>query len=261
MQRDNKWKNWPVLVGGVVVAGGLILAASTVFKNNQTLTTYLLDLAGALTAVIISIATYDEWERRQERKRYLPPERKGVARIQEEIFQLMYQYAFVLNLRFNPKSQAMKIVEKTTKKGKLTKPGVKLKSEAGKQISQSIDHSNGDLFLLSREALKKPAFGKQSYFEANELIVQTENTIRHIDLAIATYGYSFTPEVHKWALDVREAITNAITQKIEVLGIRLAAASKNAQKPLDKNAAAGFEQTVRKIIDVGKMAQNVKVEI
>lgn len=260
MQREQKWKNWPVLLGGLILIV-LVLLLSHKFQSNKIITNYLADIAGALTAVIISIATYDEWERRQQRQRYLPPEKMGVKRVQEEISQLLYQYAFVLSLRFDPNSKAMRTVRAATgvKKGH-SKPPSELKAQAAKHISQSFSNGDNNLYSLSRQALAKPQFKKQTYGEINQLIVQTERAIQQLDLSIETYGYSFTPEVHKWALDLREAISQAITGKIAVLSIRLEAASKNAEHKIDSLAAEGLSEIVDQLIATAKNSRHVKLE-
>jgi hypothetical protein len=112
MQRQMTWKNWPFLLAGILIVAGL-LVLSSVFKNSHVISNYLADLGGAISAIILSIATYDEYERRRQRKRYLPPERMGARRIQDEVYQLMFQYAFVVNLRYNPKSPSRQAVDKT----------------------------------------------------------------------------------------------------------------------------------------------------
>jgi hypothetical protein len=261
MQREQKWKNWPVLLGGLVLIV-LFLLLSHKFRSNKTITNYLADIAGALTAVIISIATYDEWERRQQRKRYLPPEKMGVKRVQEEISQLLYQYAFVLSLRFDPNSKAMRTVRAATgAKSESDKPSAKeLKAQTAKHISQSFSNGDTNLYSLSRQALAKPRFKKQTYSEANQLIAQTERTIQQLDLSIETYGYSFTPEIHKWALDLREAVSRAITGKIAVLSIRLEAASKNADKKINDLAAEGLSEIVDQLLAAAKTSRRVKLE-
>jgi hypothetical protein len=116
------------------------------------------------------------------------------------------------------------------------------------------------LFDNSREALNKPALNKLSYGEANELIVQTERTIQQLDTAISTYGYSMTPEVHKWALDVREKLSQAITGKETILSIRLGAASKQPGSKLSKDDQRGLEKILDELVKVGFEAKNVKVE-
>jgi UDP-N-acetylglucosamine transferase subunit ALG13 len=260
MQREQKWHNWPILVLGLLIVAGLVCTADFVLSRHKAVQTYLLDMGGAITAIVLSIATYDEWERRKQRQRYLPPEKMGVARIQEEISQLLYQYAFVLSLRFDPASRAMRTVRKVSRRQQYIKPEAELRAKAAKHLSQSEKLIKSDLFNLAAEALKKIDLGKQTNSEVNQLILQTERSIRQIDLAISTYGYSFTPEIHKWALDVREAISHAITGKLAILDIRLAAASRRSDKPLDKLARDSFGETVEELIDAGRQAKNAKVE-
>jgi hypothetical protein len=100
---------------------------------------------------------------------------------------------------------------------------------------------------------------KQTYGEVNQLIVQIERAIQQLDLSIETYGYSFTPEVHKWALDVREAISQAITGKAGVLNIRLAALAKAGSR-LDNQAIKGLEEIVDELLAAAKRARKVKLE-
>jgi hypothetical protein len=69
MQHKGKWNNWPILLIGLGLISILIFL-SYKLEEHRILSTYTVDLASALSAIIISIATYDEWERRQERKRY-----------------------------------------------------------------------------------------------------------------------------------------------------------------------------------------------
>jgi hypothetical protein len=260
MQRQHKWSNWPVLLMGIFLVTGLICLADFVLSSHKAVQTYILDLAGAISAVIISIATYDEWERRRERERYLPPEKMGVARIQEEIYQLLYQYAFVLNLRFNPSSKAMRTVQRVAHQKEFDKPEAELKAKAAKHISQADKSVSNNLFQLSAQALRKPSLAEQTFADANQLLLQTERALQQLDLAISTYGYSFTPEVHKWALDVREMTSQAITGKIPVLSIRLAASSKIAGNKLDKLASSGLQEIVDELIKAGRKAKRVKLE-
>jgi hypothetical protein len=156
MQREQKWKNWPVLVSGFILIL-LILWHAHKFESNKTIGNYLADISGALTAVIISIATYDEWERRQQRKRYLPPEKMGVERIQEEVSQLLYLYAFVLNLRYDSNSKATRTAKAATSaKGQVKNTSPPLTTDTAKHISQSFPNGNNSLFSISCQALAKP---------------------------------------------------------------------------------------------------------
>jgi hypothetical protein len=259
MQRQMTWKNWPFLLAGILIVAGL-LVLSSVFKNSHVISNYLADLGGAISAIILSIATYDEYERRRQRKRYLPPERMGARRIRDEVYQLMFQYAFVVNLRYNPKSPSRQAVDKTAAGKRFTKPGTELHAKAAKHISLEDPKVKSNLFDNSREALNKPALKKLSYGEANELIVQTERTIQQLDTAISAYGYSMTPEVHKWALDVREKLSQAITGKETILSIRLGAASKRPGSKLSKDDQRGLEKILDELVKVGFEAKNVKVE-
>jgi len=255
-----KWKNWPVLLAGILLVLGIYTLASKL-SENHSLNTYLLDVCGAMTTVILSIATYDEWERRKQRQRYLPPERMGARRVQEEVYQLIYQYAFVLTLRFDKNSAAMRTIQKATiSKAEFSKPEIELKAKSAKHISQQDKSIKRDLLNLSTQALKKPQIKKQTYNDANQLILQTERCIRQVDLAIATYGYSFTPEVHKWALDVREGLSQAITGSIPVLSIRLAAASSEANKKLKPSLEDGVKGIVDELIAVGRKTKKAPLE-
>jgi frataxin-like iron-binding protein CyaY len=260
MQREHKLENWPVLLMAILLVIVIVSLADFALSGHKPVQTYAMDVAGAITAVVISIVTYDEWERRRERRRYLPPEKMGVARIQEETNQLLYQYAFMLNLRFHPQSKALRSVNKAASQGHFEKPKSELRAKSAKYIAQSQKSINHNLLSLSRHALKKAEINKQTVSDANQLILQTERAIQQIDLAVATYGYSFTPEIHKWALEVRETISQALTDKIAVFNIRLAAITNNRDKPLDKQARAGFLEVVNELLAAGLKAKNIKVE-
>jgi SHS2 domain-containing protein len=257
MQRQMKWENWPVLALGIGLVVLLVFIAH-LFKADKVFSNYFADLAGAISAVIISIATYDEWERRQERKRYYPPEKMGVKRLKDEVFQLMYQYAFVLNLRWNAQSQAMKKIKATVAGSEFTKTKTDVQAKAAKHISQEDEKLKSNLFKLSKEVLKKPQINKQAYEDIYQLILQTERSIGQIDLALSTYGYSFTPEVHKWALDVREALSQTITGEIPILSIRLAATSKKSGNKLSHSDIIGVKEMLDKLVEVGKLAEKMK---
>jgi hypothetical protein len=87
--------------------------------------------------------------------------------------------------------------------------------------------------------------------------LQTERTIDQLDLAIETYGYSFTPEVHKGTLDVREMVSQAITGKIQVLTIRLAAVSNLSGKTLNDETANGLNKVIDELIAAATKANNI----
>jgi hypothetical protein len=262
MQRENKWQNWPVLLGGVVLVV-LILILAQMIKSHQTISNYLADVAGALTVVVISIATYDEWERRRERERYREPEQMGVRRIQDEVFQLLYQFAFFLNLRFNPSSYAMETVKKSSHRRdeskELLESDPQLKAKAAKQIAVSEEKINKNLQKLALQALKKPEYKEQTYSEASELISQIQGSISQIDIAIATYGYSFTPEVHKWALEIRESLSQTITNESPIISIRLASRSKHSQDKLDDREVMSLTHIVEELINCGQLTEKVSV--
>ncbi len=93
-----------LLVGACLVVILLVVAEKS--QNMYIFDNFIIDIAADISVIILSIATYDEWERRQERKRYKPPEGLGVDRIKNEIAQLLYQYAFMLNERFSSQSSA-----------------------------------------------------------------------------------------------------------------------------------------------------------
>jgi hypothetical protein len=250
-----KWKNWPILgIGAVLVACLLLLAHR--FEHIPVLTYYLEDVAGGITVVVLSVATYDEWERRRERKRYAKPESMGVKRIQQEVFQLLYQYAFVLSMRWDPDSKEMQIVEDAMGDGEFDKSHTELHAKAAKHISQETDTKSRDLFRIATSALEAPKLTKQSYADMNDLILQTERTIQQLDMAIATYGYSFTPETHQWGLKLREQLSQAITGKIPILGIRLKAASSHGDECIKQSDADGLTQLIPALLSVGKNAQN-----
>jgi hypothetical protein len=256
MQREKKWDNWPILVTALALVV-LALFVARIFQrsHSEIISFYLEDLAGAITAVVLSIATYDEWERRRERKRYYPPEKMGVTRIKQEVLQLLYQYAFVLSLRWEPESHAMKVIKRSAgdKKG-FSKPEVELHAKAAKYIFQEDTEVKSDVLKNVRTALEKPKFSKQKYSDINELILQTERAIGQIDMAIAIYGYSFTPEVHKWALQVREKLSQSLTNKIFILTMRLAASSKQADGKLKRSDSKGLEALTSDLLKVEKLA-------
>jgi hypothetical protein len=197
MQHEEKWKNWPVLLLGVVVVVAALVSAY-LFRKHTVLSNYLADLGGAISAIIISIATYDEWERRQERKRYVPPEKQGLNRIKAEIGILLYQYAFILGPRLSNRLSAME----NLKKGSIRTTDDKLKM--AKQSAKSEINDSKNIFKISREALKDPQLNKLGQKDAAQLLRQIEKTVRQIDLSVATYGYSFTPEIHQKVLKLRE---------------------------------------------------------
>jgi hypothetical protein len=253
MQREMKWKNWPVLCIGAGLVVTLLLLAHR-FEDIHVLTYYLEDVAGGITTVILSVATYDEWERRRERRRYKKPENMGVRRIREEVNQLLYQYAFVLNLRENPNSKEMQIVEEVIGDGEFAASHTELHAKAAKHFSQEDPALKNKLFETASEALKSPELRKQSYRDINDLILQTERSVEQIDRAIAVYGYSFTPEVHQWALRLREQLSQTITGQIPILSIRLMAASNKGEGTLGKTEIEGVKKMLSKLLLVGEKA-------
>jgi hypothetical protein len=251
MQHNSAWKNGPILFIGLVFAI-VLLGAAHLLKAHHILTNYIEDIAGGTTTIVLSIATYDEWERRRERRRYEPPEAMGVKRIKEEVMQLLYQYAFVLTLRWDHQSEALKIVRRTTADKEFTQPETELHAKAAKHIFQEDSSSKNNLFGVSKKALAAPRLNKQTYRDVNELVIQTERAIGQVDMAIATYGYSFTPETHTWALAVRESLSQTITGQIPILSIRLAAVSKSADDKLRRSDKEGLEALIKRLLRVGK---------
>jgi hypothetical protein len=134
MQYHNAWKNTPILLIGLIFSAGLLVGAH-LLRAHHIFTSYMEDVAGGTTTIVLSIATYDEWERRRERRRYEPPERMGIKRIKEEVMQL-YQYAFVLTLRWDRQSEALKIVRQTTADKEFSEPETTLHAKAAKHIFQ-----------------------------------------------------------------------------------------------------------------------------
>jgi hypothetical protein len=88
-----------------VLAVGLLVTAQLL--GGHVLSNYFVDIAAAVTVIILSVLTYEERERGLERGRYEPSEEVGIVRIKAEVSQLLYQYAFVLNLRGDSESEAM----------------------------------------------------------------------------------------------------------------------------------------------------------
>jgi hypothetical protein len=253
MQREMKWKNWPVLCSGALLVVCLLLLAHH-FENIHVLTYYLEDVAGGITTVILSVATYDEWERRRERRRYEKPEQMGIRRIREEINQLLYQYAFVLNLREQPDSKEMKIVEEVIGDGEFNKSHTELHAKAAKHFSQEDPALKNNLYETASKALKNPQLAEQSYRDINDLVLQTERSVEQVDMAIAVYGYSFTPEVHQWALRLREQLSQTITGQIPILSVRLMAASSRGDSPIGKTEKDGVRQMLKNLLAVGEQA-------
>jgi hypothetical protein len=89
MQSESKIANWPILLLGIILVATL-LAGANIVVDNHVLSNYMEDIAGAITVIILSVMTYDEWERQRERGRYQPSEQMGVRRVKDEIFQLLY---------------------------------------------------------------------------------------------------------------------------------------------------------------------------
>jgi hypothetical protein len=123
--------------------------------------------------------------------------------------------------------------------------------------SRRDSHIKNNLYDVSRKALLSPNLDKQTYRDINELILQTERAIGQVDMAIATYGYSFTPEIHTWALDAREHLSQTITGQIPILSIRLAAVSKSAGDKLCESDMEGVKTLISRLLKVGKQAQTL----
>jgi hypothetical protein len=251
MQRQAKWKHWPVLAAGVILIAALLFLSHKLQKSNVNYT-YTADIGGALTAVMITIATYDEWERRQERKRYTPAEKMAVKRIQDEIYELLYDFAFFLNLRFQPRSRSAVAAKKTRRAPD------KLDARVAEQIAESEPAIRENLLATSSKALSSPSYDKQTSGEARQLIEQVEDTVEQIDLTISTYGYSFTPELHKWALDLREKLSQTVVGKPPVLDLRFTPGNKEAKK-LTKAESKALSEIVKEVLLCAKKAKNVKI--
>jgi heme/copper-type cytochrome/quinol oxidase subunit 2 len=251
MQHQVKWKNWPVLLLGVVFVLVLIFLAHKSEKH-FTATMYLTDVASAITAIIISIATYDEWERRQERKRYKPPENLGLKRVKNEVFQLLYIYAFIFDDGFRSMAQVTKIV-KNSKVNPLHK-----KLQIAKRLSESELTTSEARFKHSIKALKAVRLKSLVYKEAFEVVKQTEETVRRLDIIVATYGYSFMPEIHNQVLMLREKLNNALADNLHLIAIRFNASSPKAGTKLSKLEITTMQKLVDEIISIGELAHNLK---
>jgi hypothetical protein len=157
----------------------------------------------------------------------------------------------VLTLRWDPNSEAMKTIEKATVDIEFSHAATEFHARTAKHISQENPKIKDNLLEISKQALAKPRLDKQTYSDVNQLLIQTEQAIAQVDMAIAIYGNSFTPETHKWALDVREALSQCITGRISILSIRLCAASKDTQEILRATDRVGIAKLTGDLIRVG----------
>jgi predicted unusual protein kinase regulating ubiquinone biosynthesis (AarF/ABC1/UbiB family) len=253
MHHEPKWKNWPVLLLGIILVI-LLLVLANILRRYRITSTYITDIAGAISAVVISIATYDEWERRQERKRYRPPEQQGLKRIKNEIAQLIFQYEFMLNGRFNTDERTMELVDGAKNSAGRSNRQIK----AAKQLAESKLETEDQPLSLSIELLKQPKIDKLSYLEAEQLLAQIEITVRRIDSSIATYGYSFTPEIHKASLALREKLEQTATGKRALLSIGLTAASSKASSKLSLAEQDSLLEITNELIRIAKQADKLQ---
>lgn len=258
MQYEHKTKPWIVLTIGMAAVIALLIIARFMMGYDEV-SNYLEDIAGAITVIVLSVVTYEEWEGHRERKRYKASELMGINRVKDEVFRLLYQYAFVLNFRWDTKSEAMRVIDKMTGSNKFSRVATELHTKTAKHIYQEDASIRSTLFYKAREALDNPSLSKQTYRDADELITQTEKAIEQIDLVIAIYAHALTPETHKWALGVREALSQSITGKLSLLSIRLGAASSNGNKSLRDHDRAGLAHLITELIDVGVSADQLSV--
>jgi hypothetical protein len=119
-----------------------------------------------------------------------------------------------------------------------------------KDIANSQRAISADLYKHSLEALKKPQLEKLTYKEALALIKQTEETVQQIDISLATYGYSFLPEIHKEILILREKLDNAVEANPHLIGIRLSAVSSRANNKLLKVEVSAMQKLINELIAV-----------
>jgi tellurite resistance protein len=253
MQKDVKWKKWPILLLGIVLIA-LLLFLAQLSENKHVLSIYLSDFAGAISAIIVSIVTYEEWERRQERRRYRPPEELGLNRIKSEVEQLIYLYAFMLSDSFKAKSKALRLADNT----KSTKGSAEKKLKIAKNVAESDIKSSPEFSKLLNESLKHPQLNNLTYKEAFKLIQQISETVRQIDVSVATYGYSFTPEVHKKVLQSRERLDNVTTSKLSVLDIRLNADSGKSGTKISKEDAFSIQEIIKELLAIGGQVEKIK---
>jgi hypothetical protein len=78
--------------------------------------------------------------------------------------------------------------------------------------------------------------------------------VGQIDMAIAVYGYSFTPETHRWTLEVREVLSQCVTGRITILYIHLSSISRAIDEKLRPADHEGISRLIKELIAVGKIA-------
>jgi hypothetical protein len=249
MERESKWQNWPVLIIGVL-AIGILLFISSKTHAHEAIHIYVTDFAAALTTVALSIGVYNEWERRQERKRYAHPQRMGIKRIQESVYDVLYQFAFMFSIRFDKNSLAGKDLKKTKSTSKHS--DLKVKTKVAAHLARSDPKIHENLFQISENALREPEISRQNYEESEELIKRVDESVKNIDIALATYGYSFTPEVHKWALNIRESLSQTLTGNLSILSIQLAASEKIKHNKISPEDAETLKQITDALLKIGE---------
>ncbi len=247
-------KRWSLILGMAIIVAVLVsilLYCAHLYVYNHVLSNYLEDIAGAITVIVLSVATYEEWERRDELARSKTARDMGVRRIKDEVFQLLYEYAFVLNVRLDPNSETMKIIDSLTSENGFSRATTELHAKTAKHISQEDVTISSKLFAITRQALSDIQLSEQTYGDMNELIGQAESALEKIDRALAIYGNSFTPEVHEWALDVRENLSRCIVGKLPLLSIHLSAISGSVSTKLRLADQKGISELVSELIEVG----------
>ncbi len=129
-----------------------------------------------------------------------------------------------------------------------------------KHSAKSDVHFSHNLFERSRQALERSQLNKLTHNEALQLLKQTEDTIWQLDISMATYGYSFTPEIHKQILELREELAGTITGKFDILNIRLAAITKLGNKKLSKPEISTMQAIIDELMAVSKQAEKIHVK-
>src|SRR5439155_15782499 len=105
----------------------------------------------------------------------------GIKTIQESINDLLFQFAYMLNLRFDPKSRAVQeIAEALDDKHTDVLKNSEANARASKHIARSVPEINKKLLKLSVKALDNLKLDKQTYNDAHEMIIQTEKAIKDI---------------------------------------------------------------------------------
>jgi hypothetical protein len=239
------------MVAMVVFVVASLLFFARLHLHNHVLSNYLEDIAGAITVIVLSVATYEKWENRHELGRSRASQNMGIRRVKDEVFQLLYEYAFVLNLRWNPNSEAMRGIDSLVSGSEFSHAATELHAKTAKHISQKEVTIRSTLFATSRQALSDIQLSKQTYGEMDELITQAERSLDRIDMALAIYGYSFTPETHEWALSVRESLSRCIVGKLPILSIHLSSISGSVNSKLRSTDREGISEIVSELVEVG----------